>query len=146
MGEQWAGNTWGNSACASRAATCNDFVRDNPLAFRNAYWSVNSLKVYRQAGEEEVLNREVPDVEELAADVLEDEDLTIEVIGASNLTNNSIPDADRLSLDEVIEEVEEERADLESNSTAETANQSFSSDETTLSSTGVSTLSTMMAQ
>ena len=45
---QWAGNTWAVSGCASRAPTCNDYVRDNPRAFRNAYWTINSLKVYRE--------------------------------------------------------------------------------------------------
>ncbi|KAF2460070.1 concanavalin A-like lectin/glucanase domain-containing protein [Lineolata rhizophorae] len=46
----WAGATWGNTACAARAGTCNDFVRDNPAAFQDAYWSINSLKVYQQQG------------------------------------------------------------------------------------------------
>jgi len=26
----WAGNVWGSSSCASKAATCNDFVGQNP--------------------------------------------------------------------------------------------------------------------
>jgi len=42
----WAGNTWSSSSCASKAPTCNDFVRDNPDAFQNAFWTVNALKVY----------------------------------------------------------------------------------------------------
>lgn len=44
----WAGNTWSTSSCASKAPTCNDFVRDNPDAFTNAFWTVNALKVYQQ--------------------------------------------------------------------------------------------------
>lgn len=44
----WAGNTWSSSSCASKAPTCNDYVRDNPDAFKNAFWSVNALKVYQQ--------------------------------------------------------------------------------------------------
>nr|OQO27559.1 hypothetical protein B0A51_04472 [Rachicladosporium sp. CCFEE 5018] len=45
----WAGNTWSSSSCSSKAATCNAFVQNNPSAFADAYWTVNSLKVY-QAG------------------------------------------------------------------------------------------------
>lgn len=44
----WAGNTWSSSSCASKAPTCNDYVRDNPEAFTNAFWTVNALKVYQQ--------------------------------------------------------------------------------------------------
>lgn len=44
----WAGNTWSSSSCASKAPTCNDYVRDNPDAFTNAFWTVNALKVYQQ--------------------------------------------------------------------------------------------------
>ncbi|OQN95825.1 hypothetical protein B0A48_18110 [Cryoendolithus antarcticus] len=47
----WAGNTWSSSSCSSKAATCNAFVQNNPSAFADAYWTVNSLKVY-QAGSE----------------------------------------------------------------------------------------------
>ncbi|KAK5133255.1 hypothetical protein LTR08_007989 [Meristemomyces frigidus] len=46
----WAGNTWGASSCASKADTCNDYVTNNPEAFADAYWSVNSLKVYQSSG------------------------------------------------------------------------------------------------
>nr|ADK55597.1 beta-1,3-1,4-glucanase [Paecilomyces sp. 'thermophila'] len=42
----WAGNVWGIGGCASRAANCVDFVRDNPSAFAESYWLVNSLRVY----------------------------------------------------------------------------------------------------
>ncbi|KAF1975265.1 hypothetical protein BU23DRAFT_458969 [Bimuria novae-zelandiae CBS 107.79] len=44
----WAGNTWSTSTCASKAPTCNEYVRDNPEAFQNAFWSVDALKVYQQ--------------------------------------------------------------------------------------------------
>nr|POF07875.1 endo-1,3(4)-beta-glucanase [Quercus suber] len=47
----WAGAVWGNFAtCAVKASTCNDFVENNPSAFADAYWSVNSLKVYSSDG------------------------------------------------------------------------------------------------
>ncbi|SMQ50828.1 unnamed protein product [Zymoseptoria tritici ST99CH_1A5] len=45
----WAGQPtiWGNATeCAKKADTCEAFVRDNPEAFEEAYWSVNALKVY----------------------------------------------------------------------------------------------------
>lgn len=51
----WAGNTWSSSSCASKAATCNAFVQNNPSEFKNAYWSVNSLKVYQDNGIESTI-------------------------------------------------------------------------------------------
>ncbi|KIV77202.1 hypothetical protein PV11_09019 [Exophiala sideris] len=47
----WAGNVWTTDpTCSSKAATCQDFVQNNPSAFADAYWSVNSLKVYQTNG------------------------------------------------------------------------------------------------
>ncbi|KAI1613799.1 endo-1,3(4)-beta-glucanase [Exophiala viscosa] len=47
----WAGNVWTTDAtCSSKASTCQDFVQNNPSAFVDAYWSVNSLKVYQSNG------------------------------------------------------------------------------------------------
>jgi len=40
----WAGNTWPSSGCGS--GSCVDYVNNNPSAFREAYWVVNSLRVY----------------------------------------------------------------------------------------------------
>jgi hypothetical protein len=36
--------------CSTKATTCQDFVQNNPSAFADAYWSVNSLKVYQDNG------------------------------------------------------------------------------------------------
>ncbi|KAG8527106.1 uncharacterized protein KY384_008535 [Bacidia gigantensis] len=48
----WAGNVWSQDAtCSSKAATCIDFVRDNPSAFTEAYWTINSLKVFSNNGQ-----------------------------------------------------------------------------------------------
>ncbi|KJZ79020.1 hypothetical protein HIM_01793 [Hirsutella minnesotensis 3608] len=47
----WAGqpSVWGSDkTCAAKAATCNDYVAANPDAFRDAYWEINSVKVYDQ--------------------------------------------------------------------------------------------------
>lgn len=46
----WAGNVWGNGGCASQADTCQDFVANNPSAFSDAYWEINSLRVYQDNG------------------------------------------------------------------------------------------------
>jgi hypothetical protein len=43
----WAGNVWGSGSCASKADTCVDYVQNNPNDFEDAYWSVNSLRVYK---------------------------------------------------------------------------------------------------
>ncbi|PSN63503.1 hypothetical protein BS50DRAFT_458362, partial [Corynespora cassiicola Philippines] len=45
----WAGGVWESGSCASKAPTCNDYVRDNPEAFANAHWTINALKVYQNA-------------------------------------------------------------------------------------------------
>ncbi|KAH2081038.1 hypothetical protein KXV25_001538 [Aspergillus fumigatus] len=45
----WAGSVWGSGSCASVAPSCQDFVANNPSAFREAYWLIESLKVYQDA-------------------------------------------------------------------------------------------------
>ncbi|KAH7076841.1 concanavalin A-like lectin/glucanase domain-containing protein [Paraphoma chrysanthemicola] len=47
---QWAGAIWEDGSCASKAATCDEYVRDNPQAFTEAYWEINALKVYKDDG------------------------------------------------------------------------------------------------
>ncbi|KAL8697249.1 MAG: hypothetical protein Q9201_007219 [Fulgogasparrea decipioides] len=43
----WAGDTWPNDpGCSGLASTCQDYVQNKPTAFRDAYWTINSLKVY----------------------------------------------------------------------------------------------------
>ena len=47
----WAGSVWSTDAtCSSKANTCQDFVQNNPSAFKDSYWSINSLKVYSGSG------------------------------------------------------------------------------------------------
>ncbi|KAI8069803.1 concanavalin A-like lectin/glucanase domain-containing protein [Gilbertella persicaria] len=41
----WAGSVYGNSGCPS---TCVDYVQNNPSAFSQAYWKINSLKIFQQ--------------------------------------------------------------------------------------------------
>jgi hypothetical protein len=44
----WAGNTWTSDAeCAAKAPTCDQFVSDNPSAFVDAYWEIQSLRVFQ---------------------------------------------------------------------------------------------------
>ncbi|KFY38681.1 hypothetical protein V494_04266 [Pseudogymnoascus sp. VKM F-4513 (FW-928)] len=46
----WAGNTWSSyPQCSAAAATCKEYVAQNPEAFKDAYWLINSLKVYSEA-------------------------------------------------------------------------------------------------
>ncbi|RCI09950.1 hypothetical protein L249_8439 [Ophiocordyceps polyrhachis-furcata BCC 54312] len=47
----WAGNpgVWAaDVTCSAKAATCQDYVAANPGDFREAYWEVNSVKVFQQ--------------------------------------------------------------------------------------------------
>ncbi|OAP63931.1 hypothetical protein AYL99_03158 [Fonsecaea erecta] len=49
----WAGNVWtSDPVCGSKASTCESFVQNNPSAFQDAYWSVNSLQVFQSTGGE----------------------------------------------------------------------------------------------
>ncbi|KAL8810995.1 MAG: hypothetical protein Q9200_002157 [Gallowayella weberi] len=43
----WAGQVWASdSQCSGLAASCQEYVQNNPKAFADAYWTINSLKVY----------------------------------------------------------------------------------------------------
>ncbi|OCK92871.1 glycoside hydrolase family 16 protein [Cenococcum geophilum 1.58] len=42
----WAGQVWSSSSCASLNPSCNAYVAEEPQSFGNAYWLVNSIKVY----------------------------------------------------------------------------------------------------
>ncbi|EXJ92121.1 endo-1,3(4)-beta-glucanase [Capronia epimyces CBS 606.96] len=47
----WAGNVWSTDAtCSSQGSTCQAFVQNNPSAFQDTYWLINSLKVYTANG------------------------------------------------------------------------------------------------
>lgn len=48
----WAGNVWGqDSVCSSKASSCQAFVQNNPGEFTDAFWQIDSLKVYQSNGE-----------------------------------------------------------------------------------------------
>ncbi|CAD0091233.1 unnamed protein product [Aureobasidium mustum] len=45
----WAGSVWSSdSTCSALSGSCTDYVANNPQAFGNAYWSINSLRVFEQ--------------------------------------------------------------------------------------------------
>lgn len=48
----WAGSesVWNTSTCAAKASTCESFVDNNPHEFADAYWEINSLKIYTPTG------------------------------------------------------------------------------------------------
>jgi hypothetical protein len=46
----WAGNAWDSGSCAKKAPTCDEYVQNNPEAFKDAYWTINALKVYQDNG------------------------------------------------------------------------------------------------
>lgn len=44
-----SGAVWSEfPTCSAKAATCKEYVAQNPSAFTEAYWLINSLKVYRE--------------------------------------------------------------------------------------------------
>lgn len=45
----WAGSVWGNDPETSAlGVSCQEFVAANPGAFKDAYWIVNSIRVFQQ--------------------------------------------------------------------------------------------------
>ncbi|KAI4168184.1 MAG: hypothetical protein LQ343_006570 [Gyalolechia ehrenbergii] len=53
----WAGSVWAtDSTCSALAGSCQDYVQNHPEAFAEAYWTVNSLKVYQESGNAPLLN------------------------------------------------------------------------------------------
>jgi hypothetical protein len=40
----WAGNTYNQCGCPG---TCSDFVANNPTAFKDVYWGIKNLSVYK---------------------------------------------------------------------------------------------------
>ncbi|KAB5563551.1 glycoside hydrolase family 16 protein [Coniochaeta sp. 2T2.1] len=46
---EWAGQVWSSDpTCAALAPTCNQWVAEHPEAFVDAYWLINSIKVFEQ--------------------------------------------------------------------------------------------------
>ena len=43
----WAGSVWNQNSECSAHGSCQDYVAANPSDFEEAYWIVNSLKVYK---------------------------------------------------------------------------------------------------
>jgi Glycosyl hydrolases family 16 len=54
---QWAGTDWPTSSCASLAPTCEAYVTNNPSAFADAYWAINTLQVFQQSNNMTQLNK-----------------------------------------------------------------------------------------
>ncbi|KAK8139638.1 Endo-1-3(4)-beta-glucanase [Apiospora sp. TS-2023a] len=47
----WAGKVWSQDpVCSKLAPTCQQYVAQNPAAFKDAYWLINSVKVFSQGG------------------------------------------------------------------------------------------------
>ncbi|KAK0730492.1 concanavalin A-like lectin/glucanase domain-containing protein [Lasiosphaeris hirsuta] len=45
----WAGKVWSDDeTCSALASTCEEYVGSNPSEFTQAYWLLNSIKVYQQ--------------------------------------------------------------------------------------------------
>ncbi|KAL2757499.1 glycoside hydrolase family 16 protein [Sodiomyces alcalophilus JCM 7366] len=45
---EWAGRVWGDNAeCSALAPTCDEWVADNPDAFAEAYWLINSVRIFQ---------------------------------------------------------------------------------------------------
>lgn len=47
---QWAGQVWSTSTCAALAPSCEEYVANQPQAFAQAYWAINSLQVFQDTG------------------------------------------------------------------------------------------------
>lgn len=49
---EWAGKVWEESTCAAKtgAATCQEYVQNNPEVFADAYWEIGALKWFEKQG------------------------------------------------------------------------------------------------
>ena len=46
----WAGAVFSQDSSCSSKGSCQDYVQNTPSAFKEAYWTINSLKVYSGSG------------------------------------------------------------------------------------------------
>ncbi|KAJ4384672.1 hypothetical protein N0V86_000273 [Didymella sp. IMI 355093] len=58
----WAGGAWESGGCAQKTgvASCQDYVRDHPEAFKDAYWEIAGLKWFQKEDAEPVQKKLVP--------------------------------------------------------------------------------------
>ena len=91
----WAGSAWsGDPVCGPKAATCQDYVQNNPTAFTEAYWTINSLKVYTQASSSAAavaVVRDTPGSPSTSAAVAVTQATTTSVPVAASSTSQSVP-------------------------------------------------------
>ena len=91
----WAGSAWsGDPVCGPKAATCQDYVQNNPAAFTEAYWTINSLKVYTQASSSAAavaVVRDIPGSSSTSAAVAVTQATTTSVPVAASSTSQSVP-------------------------------------------------------
>ncbi|CAK4011390.1 concanavalin A-like lectin glucanase domain-containing [Lecanosticta acicola] len=97
----WAGAVWGSTSCAAAASSCNDFVANNPQAFDQAYWSINSLKIYHINGQANFKAFTAPTPENGTSaqpDSVSELDFVPEnsLVPVSPMGNSSVPDQQRL--------------------------------------------------
>ncbi|KAK5652562.1 hypothetical protein OQA88_10323 [Cercophora sp. LCS_1] len=51
----WAGKDWNSrTKCIAHGLNCNDYVAANPSAFEEAYWLINSVRVYQQPANQSI--------------------------------------------------------------------------------------------
>ena len=91
----WAGSAWsGDPVCGPKAATCQDYVQNNPAAFTEAYWTINGLKVYTQASSSAAavaVVRDTPGSSSTSVAVAVTQATTTSVPVAASSTSQSVP-------------------------------------------------------
>jgi hypothetical protein len=80
---QWAGAVWEDGSCAKKAKTCDEYVRDNPQAFSEAYWDIKGLKVFQDDGKAPAA---VP-----SAPAIPPKSTAVSVPAPASTTNGSLP-------------------------------------------------------
>lgn len=90
----WAGQVWSTSGCAStQYPTCESFVENNPSAFQNAYWQINSLRVYSSSSS---ASDETPSSPIMASSIVSHVPVTTET--SSNNNDQKESDDDKSSI------------------------------------------------
>lgn len=69
----WAGGVFGDSGCpvsdpSDPMLSCKNYVAENPAVYKNAYWELNSIKIYQIGGTAEVEGTQSAAAETTAAE------------------------------------------------------------------------------
>ncbi|KAL4754391.1 endo-1,3(4)-beta-glucanase xgeA [Aspergillus terricola var. indicus] len=101
----WAGGVFGDSGCPVSDASdpmlsCKNYVAENPAVYKNAYWELNSIKIYQIGGTAEVEGTQSAAAETTAAETTAAETTAAETTAAET-TADATQTANGGSIEEI---------------------------------------------